>query len=346
MKDEPLLTRNTFRESVFERDSHKCVICGEQAQDAHHILERRLFSDGGYYLSNGASLCGLHHIQAEQTVLTCETIREASGIKKIILPSNFYKDVRYDKWGNVYIRNGTQRCPGELFNDESVQKILNSVTQDVPFTYYVKYPRSWHLPWTGCMSKDDRVLDTLSFFNSQIVVSLKMDGENTTMYRDYLHARSVDGNSHWTQSWVRNLHATIQADIPEGWRICGENLFARHSIKYDNLQSYFYIFSIWNEKNECLSWNETEEWAQLLEVPLVPVIYKGHWTERPDLIHKAIWENKFDETSNEGYVIRDTGRFHYSQFSQKVGKYVRKNHVTTSSHWKFEKIEKNLLETV
>ncbi len=178
MKDEPLLTRDIFRESVFERDSYKCVICGEKAQDAHHILERRLFPDGGYYLSNGASLCGLHHIKAEQTVLTCEQIREAAGIKKTILPPHFYKDVRYDKWGNIYVRNGTQRCPGELFNDDSVQKILNSVTQDAPFTYYVKYPRTWHLPWTGCMSKDDRLLDTLSFFNGEIVVSLKMDGEN------------------------------------------------------------------------------------------------------------------------------------------------------------------------
>lgn len=343
MKTEPLLTRDDFRESVFKRDSYKCVICQEPAKDAHHILERRLFSDGGYYLSNGASLCAVHHIQAEQTTLTCETIREAAGIKETILPTHFYKDVRYDKWGDVYIRNNSQRCPGELFNDESVQKILNSVTQDAPFTYYVKYPRTWHLPWTGCMSKDDRMLDDLSFFDDEIVVTLKMDGENTTMYKDYFHARSVDGNSHWTQSWARNLHASIQHDIPEGWRFCGENLYAQHSIKYDDLKSYFYLFSIWNEKNECLSWEETEEWAKLLDLPIVPVIFKGRWIDKPAKLHSEIWKNKFSEDKNEGYVIRSTKLFHYSKFSSNVGKYVRPNHVTTASHWKFEKIEKNQL---
>ena len=55
-----LLSRDEFREGVFERDGHKCVVCKEQGKDAHHILERRLFNDGGYYLDNGATLCEKH----------------------------------------------------------------------------------------------------------------------------------------------------------------------------------------------------------------------------------------------------------------------------------------------
>ena len=35
-KMEKLLTRDEFREGVFKRDAHKCVICGEPAKDAHH----------------------------------------------------------------------------------------------------------------------------------------------------------------------------------------------------------------------------------------------------------------------------------------------------------------------
>lgn len=69
-----LLNRDEFRNGVFARDGHRCVICGEPAQDAHHIVERRLFSDGGYYLDNGASLCGKHHIMAEETTLGCDDI--------------------------------------------------------------------------------------------------------------------------------------------------------------------------------------------------------------------------------------------------------------------------------
>ena len=44
-----LLTRDQFREGVFKRDNHKCVICRAPAVDAHHIIERRLWTDGGYY---------------------------------------------------------------------------------------------------------------------------------------------------------------------------------------------------------------------------------------------------------------------------------------------------------
>lgn len=341
MKD--LLTRDEFRNAVFARDSYKCVICGSAAVDAHHILERRLFPDGGYYLDNGSSLCSECHIKAEQTVLSVEQIRDAVGIKKPVLPPHLYIDVIYDKWGNPFIRNKSYRAKGELFYDESVQKILNSVEQKAPFTDYVKYPRTYHLPWSACVGKDDRISTNIDFLSKDTVVTLKLDGENTTMYKDYVHARSIDGNSHWTQSWVRNLHSKICGDIPDGWRICGENLYARHSIKYDNLESYFYIFSIWNEFNECLSWKDTTEWSDLLEIPLVPIVYQGAWNEPFLKTHESFWKN-YDEIKNEGYVVRNSEKFHYSKFKENCGKYVRKNHVTTSSHWKFEKIEKNELK--
>ena len=37
-----LLTRDEFRKAVFKRDSYKCVICHKVAEDAHHIIERRI----------------------------------------------------------------------------------------------------------------------------------------------------------------------------------------------------------------------------------------------------------------------------------------------------------------
>lgn len=35
-----LLSRDDFREGVFLRDNHQCVICKEPGKDAHHIIER------------------------------------------------------------------------------------------------------------------------------------------------------------------------------------------------------------------------------------------------------------------------------------------------------------------
>ena len=153
-----LLSRDNFRQAVFERDGLKCVICKNPAQDAHHILERRLFSDGGYFVENGASLCGKCHIEAEETVLSCELIRESAGIETIILPEHLYKDNNYDKWGNIILVNG-QRLKGELFYDESVQKILKQRNKLDLFCDYVKYPRTFHLPWSEGKTDDDRTLE-------------------------------------------------------------------------------------------------------------------------------------------------------------------------------------------
>jgi hypothetical protein len=77
-----LLLRDEFREGVFLRDNKTCVICHSTASDAHHILERRLFSDGGYYLNNGASLCSSCHLKAEMTKISVEDIRAACKIEE------------------------------------------------------------------------------------------------------------------------------------------------------------------------------------------------------------------------------------------------------------------------
>ena len=124
---ERLLTRDEFREAVFARDGHKCIICGDtQKLDAHHIIERRLWSDGGYYLNNGATLCDNGpidgcHAKAEATILSVEDIRIAANIIKPIIPEDMYSDYIYDKWGNTILSSG-KRSKGPLFYDESVQK--------------------------------------------------------------------------------------------------------------------------------------------------------------------------------------------------------------------------------
>jgi hypothetical protein len=121
MKDK-LLTRDEYKEKVFSRDKHTCVFCDNTAVDAHHILDRKLWSDGGYYLSNGASVCEKHHWDFEKVTLTVENVRKACGITKFILPSHFHHDIIYDKWRNMFIDE--QWHKGILFEDDGVQKIL------------------------------------------------------------------------------------------------------------------------------------------------------------------------------------------------------------------------------
>jgi hypothetical protein len=361
MSTPKLLTRDEFRERVKARDNHRCVRCGRREDevrlDAHHIIERRLWPDGGYYVENGATLCDdgseqSCHMLAETTELTVEKIRELAGITKKCLPEHLYDDVEYDKWGNVILPNG-QRMKGELFADESVQKVIKG---SLPlFTSYVKYPRTYHLPWSPGVGKDDRVMDYvknpfartkngmgLPIAGLAVVVTEKMDGENTTMYRDYIHARSIDGRNHPSRNWVKGLHARIKHEIPDGWRICGENLYAKHSIQYDSLPSYFIMFSIWNDKNECLGWEETKEWAQLLELPTPRELYVGIFDD--DKIKPLMLPEKEPE-GVEGYVVRSYTSFPYHAFRFKVAKYVRRNHVQTHGHWMREVMQVNGLKS-
>lgn len=341
-----LLTRDEFRERVFARDGHKCVVCGipdkpassraSDHLDAHHILERRLWPDGGYYLENGASVCETHHLEAEATTLSCDCVRDLAGIRRFPVPPHLYPDQPYDKWGNPILPNGT-RLKGELYDDPSAQKILAPVL--ALFTNRVKYPRTYHLPWSPGATDDDRILDSLVGFQGQeVVVTTKMDGENTTLYCDYMHARSIEYETHPSRSWVRAMHAKFAHDIPDGWRVCGENVFAKHSIKYDHLADYFQVFSVWNDRNVCLSWDETCEWVALLGLQTVSVSYRGPWDEK---LVKAHYTPARNGDPCEGYVVRVADEFHYREFRRKVAKYVRAGHVGTHGHWMRNVVERN-----
>ena len=58
--------RAHFNEVCRRRDKHKCVICGHMTDlDVHHIMDRHYFTNGGYVLQNGITLCKSHHLWAE-----------------------------------------------------------------------------------------------------------------------------------------------------------------------------------------------------------------------------------------------------------------------------------------
>lgn len=338
-----LLSRDEFRNAVFERDKHLCVICGEPVKDAHHILERRLFENGGYFIENGSSLCEKHHIMAEETTLSCDEIRNKCGIETIVLPDHLYSDYNYDKWSNIILPSG-QRLKGELFHDESVQKILKQGDVLHLFQKYVKYPRTYHVHWSK-MGKDDRQLANDDCFKGKrVIASLKMDGEGTSMYRDYIHARSLDSNSHPTRDWVKGLWSRISYLLDDNMRVCGENLYSVHSLEYKDLPSYFMAFSIWID-NLCLSWDETTDYCKVLGLEVVPVIYDGIYNKEAIIKAFAPYEK-----SHEGYVIRLADGFSYADFRRSVAKYVRPEfrQVVNNSHghWISQKIKTNSIKSV
>jgi len=212
----------------------------------------------------------------------------------------------------------------------------------------VKYPRTYHLPWSLGRTSDDKILTLADleamFEGEEIVLSEKLDGENTTIHSDgRCHARSLDSVAHISRTWVRALAAQVALDLPKGWRVCGENLFARHSIGYDRLPSYFIVIGIYDADNNCLSWADTVEWCELLDMTPVPTLYWGVW-ER-GLIKKFNAKSpSFYGPEREGYVVRVADSFGYSDFARHTAKFVRPNHVDESdTHWMFQDIVRNEL---
>jgi hypothetical protein len=333
-----LFERRIFAERAMERSGGLCVLCRKEglavpATEVHHAMERRLFREphelGGYMDANAIPVCNPHHRLCEQTVVSVEEACEAAAIAKPVLPSHLYPDSRYDKWGNAILPNG-MRLKGELFHDESVQRVLAEGGVLPLFTHLVRFPRTSHVPWSPGATSDDRLMRDMSAFEGRrVVASVKRDGQNNTVYpTGELHARSPDAPAHADQAMARAEAARWQFDIPDDWRVVCENLWRTHSIAYDDLPSFLLGIHVWNDRNVCLGWDETLEWFELLGVNPVETIYDGIFDER---LLRSI---EFDRDRMEGWVVRVADPIPYGDYGRLVGKFVRQghNHLHGSRH--------------
>ena len=214
----------------------------------------------------------------------------------------------------------------------------------------IKYPRTFHLPYSETITDDDKRLQNDDMFVKccmDVVVTEKMDGENTTVYSDgYIHSRSIDGNRNPWQTWLKKYVATWCYSIPIGWRICGENLYPRHSIayKFTDEKDFFQVFAIYDNKNQCLPWDETVIMCHNLGIKHVEPIYCGPYSKDVIVNRFAEYKKLHSDREVEGFVVRNRNSFHYDDFSKNVAKYVRRNHVTTDEHWTRQWIPNELVK--
>ncbi len=180
---------------------------------------------------------------------------------------------------------------------------------------------------------------------------------NCTLYNHGLHARSINQRSHPSRAWLYAFHRLIAHQIPDNMRICGEYLYARHSIAYDSLPSFFLVFGIY-EGMVALSWDDVQTLCSEIQYTLnvrvdgveqpiqytletVPVLYRGVWDEQAI---RACYSGKSAYGSQqEGYVVRTGKSFQQENFAVHTAKYVRANHVNTDSHWMHQSVVPNKL---
>jgi hypothetical protein len=326
-------SRKQFRESVFTRDNYHCVLpgCTNQAQDAHHIIERALWKDsdeeGGYLLDNGASVCGKHHIHAEKNFFPPQALRDWAGIERRVIPKQLDSSFIYDKWGVKL--NPPNRQEWEL----------------------IKYPHTPYLTFSPSVDEkdlsDSGYFDITNFVDKPSIMTIKMDGSNLLMCHEKVTARNGYDARHKSFDLAKAIHAGVKDLIPEGVQIFGEWLYAKHSIHYtDKLAiegSLFQPFAVYDRQTQLwLSWSEVEMWAKKLgfcTTKVVGHVESGHgWEIEREIITQG---ERVIKNGHEGVVVRSIYPFHYSQFKYNVAKYVRANHVQTDEHWSQQPLVKN-----
>jgi hypothetical protein len=198
-----------------------------------------------------------------------------------------------------------------------------------------KYPRTAHFPFSEGAQNDDRILsDWQGLLEKEIVITEKLDGENTCLKTSGYFARSHGAINQ--KPWAKNIK-TIWERVGKSlgdFHVFGENLYAIHSIEYNRLEHHFFVFGI-RENDVWLSWEEVKYYANLLELPLVPIISQNFYTKETllkEIQQKLISGSALGDTC-EGVVCRTAAAYPDADFQTNVLKYVRKNHVQTDAHW-------------
>jgi len=204
-----------------------------------------------------------------------------------------------------------------------------------------KFPRIPHLPWSNISDSEDisQSGNIKRIYTEPVVVTEKMDGENITMYSDYIHARSLEKLSGVDYGRTLSFHNSIRNNIPEYVRLCFEDVTWAHSIRYTNLESYLYLIGVFMEDIVC-SWARVCRFAEKFGVPTPKVLYSGIISE------KNLRALDINSETTEGYVVRVSSEFHISNWVECVAKYVRPSHVSTDKHWKYSKKEPNTCQSV
>ena len=158
----------------------------------------------------------------------------------------------------------------------------------------------------------------LSWLDGELVVTEKLDGGALTFTRDGVHGPGDASTQPWDRP-ATALWTMIAHHIPDEWRVCGESMWARRAIAYADLPGVFIVHGIWDETDTLLGWDDTADWAERLELPVVPVLYRGVGLSDA----RAAWSRRRDPRDSEGFVVRSAGRIAAAELPLKLLCWVR-----------------------
>ena len=224
-----------------------------------------------------------------------------------------------------------------------------------------KYPRTYHFPFSPGATSDDKKAPAdywKPWYDKYLVITEKLDGENSCITRDANFARthSTPASDLWNYNlWMPGGRLdSLRQKIGKNEFVFGENMYAVHSIEYTKLTSDFYVFGAGEMTDDGLkfySWSDVELMANILDLPTVPVLRKNFKFAREyaqtesqiefeaKRLESYVLPNYYSGPSElgpvkEGIVVRVMDSFMKDDFSKSVLKYVRKDHVQTDVHWR------------
>uniref|UniRef100_A0A1X7V124 RNA ligase domain-containing protein n=1 Tax=Amphimedon queenslandica TaxID=400682 RepID=A0A1X7V124_AMPQE len=179
------------------------------------------------------------------------------------------------------------------------------------------------------------------FLKGQVIVTEKLDGGNCSIYQGKVYSRTVNTEAtHPSFGPIKQLASGISSLIPDNIQLFGENMFGIHSIEYNSLESFFYLFGVLEDGERWHSWQSVLDYSSLLGLPTVPVLTIAEFqslNELQLLIEKNMKSrSQCGSSSPEGFVVRSVSSFSYSEFETHVCKYVRPNHIQTTDDWRLK----------
>ena len=201
-----------------------------------------------------------------------------------------------------------------------------------------KYPITPYWPWSPSIGRDDGVHpDPSRFVGEPVVVTEKLDGGNTLLHAGKVYARSAAAPSEGKWMAMVKKHHAWKVQEP-GVHLYGEDIYGVHSIEYEPVAEHetFYGFALRDADGAFASFAEVEAYARERGIPIVPVLFKGHFRSVVQI--RAFMERAHGEPSmlggeREGVVLRLARAFPAPEFPSNVCKSVRLGHVQSDEHW-------------
>merc|ERR1712166_1433130 len=213
-----------------------------------------------------------------------------------------------------------------------------------------KYPSTPHLPFSPSVNPDDIVANSsqcVGILTGEIVITEKLDGGNCCIMDGQVYARTHNApTAHAWFSPIKEMVSYLQYLIPEGLALFGECMVAIHSIEYDQLEHYFYLFGVFDRNTQCwYSWDDVVAFAADLNLPTVPERFRGHVSELKAGQYEGNLQKYLEAQANipsvlaseqtpEGFVVRVPTEFQMAAFERSVCKYVRAGHVQTAADFR------------